>query len=105
MTHDAMVTSRSSRKGYHMRSFLAGALGALAITATLSDTASATQRNAKPQPAMTAVYGEQADAAAMIDHVDKNRAGAGSGVVVIGNVEHGPTVAGEQRDQNMYDPK
>jgi len=103
MTHDAMVTSRSSRKGYHMRNILAGALGALAITATLSGTASAAQRNSKPEPAMTTTYSEQADASAMIDHVNGSRVGAGSGAVVVGNVEHGPTVAGEQRDQNMYD--
>lgn len=88
-----------------MRSFLTGALGALAITASLSGVANAAPPNAKPEPAMTAIYTQQATGA-MPDHVNNTRPSAGPGMDVIGvGVEQGPTVAGEQRDQNMYDPK
>jgi hypothetical protein len=85
-----------------MRSILSGALGALAITASLSGAASAAPPNTKPEPAMTAIYNQQA-ATNMPDHVNNTRPDAGRGFIVAAGVEHGPTVAGEQRDQNMYD--
>jgi hypothetical protein len=84
-----------------MRNFLAGALGALAISATLTGAASASPPNTKPEPSMSTVYQQQAAADAM-DHVNNTRPDAGNGFIVAAGVEHGPTVAGEQPDQNMY---
>ncbi|HEU0070694.1 MAG TPA: hypothetical protein VFS04_05320 [Alphaproteobacteria bacterium] len=84
-----------------MQNFFAGALGALALTATLSGAANAAPLNSKPEPAMTTIYSQQA-ATDQPDHANSTRPGAGRGFIVAAGVEHGPTVAGEQPDQNMY---
>lgn len=91
-----------------MRTIFTNSISALAFAvglAGLSGVAdAAAQRNTKPEPAMTAVYQEQVGEAPMPDRVNNKQTAVGPGVVVRGDADIGPTVAGEQPDQNPYDP-